>query len=183
MSLFREISLTYDFTRILEADHTTHSDTCIGHQKKELDDVYAMFGGMPKSFCVQNTTLHQLWWTEDQIDFDALGHMLNMEIVTISSIRQDPGNTIPYHRDMFYKISQLWPDRKELKVRANIFLEPGKLGHFLQFTLDDQHRTYTNWQVNTGFVFDSSVLHLSSNAGMEPKYTLQISGFLQDQEQ
>lgn len=106
-----------------------------------------------------------------------------MEIVSISSIMQPPGNVIPYHRDMFYKISQRYPDRTEKKVRANIFLEDGKLGHILQFTLNNEHSTITNWTANTGFLFDSDILHLSCNAGMEPKYTLQISGFYLGQEQ
>ena len=29
-----------------------------------------------------------------------------------------------------------------------------------------------------GFIWDSDILHLSSNAGMQNKYTLQVSGFL-----
>lgn len=183
MYLFREIEVDYDFSEILSANHDIHADTCIYHQQNELDDIYQSVGGMPPSFCLENTTLHQLWWTRDHLDFDALGNMLDIEIVTVSSIRQDPGHTIPYHRDMFYKISQMHPDRKQTKVRANIFLEPGKLGHFLQFTIDGSHRTYTNWSANTGCVFDSNVLHLSSNAGLEPKYTLQVSGFWKGQEQ
>jgi hypothetical protein len=183
MSLFREVKVDYDFSEILAADHDAHAGTCIFHQQKELDDVYQKFGGMPGSFCTENTTLHQLWWSRDQLDYDALGNMVDIEIVTVSSIRQDPGNTIPYHRDMFYKISQAYPERKETKVRANIFLEPGKLGHFLQFTVDGCHNTYTNWKSHTGFVFDSNILHLSSNAGLEPKFTLQISGFWKGQEQ
>jgi hypothetical protein len=182
--MFREIPcIDYDFSQILATDHSTHSGTCIYHQQRELGDVYSSVGGMPKSYCAENTIIHQLWWTQDQLDFDRLGHMLGIEIVTISSIRQDPGNTVPYHRDTFYKISQQYPERNETKVRANIFLEDGKLGHFLQFTLDGHNHTYTNWQANTGFVFDSEVLHLSSNAGLEPKYTLQISGFWLDQSQ
>ena len=126
--MFREVhSIDYDFSQILAKDHSTHSDTCIYNQQRELADVYQAFGipGMPKTYCEENTTLHQLWWTRDQLDFDSLGQQLGIDIVTVSSIRQDPGNTIPYHRDMFYKISQQYPERNETKVRANIFLEDG----------------------------------------------------------
>jgi len=177
------IKVDYDFSSVLSADHSCHSGTCIPHQTKELDDIYQNFGGYPKSYCLENTTLHQLWWSKEQLDYEMLGNIFDMEIVSISSIRQDPGNTIPYHRDMFYKITQLYPDRREKKVRANIFLEPGKLGHMFQYTLNSTHYTVTNWKANTGFIFDSEVLHLSTNAGLEPKYTLQISGFSLDQEQ
>ena len=46
----------------------------------------------------------------------------------------------------------------------------------MQFTRDQHHETMSNWQANTGYLFDQQTLHLSCNAGIEPKYTLQISG-------
>jgi hypothetical protein len=177
------IQINFDFSTVLTTDHSVHAGTCISHLVKELDDVYQTFGGLPDSYCLDNTTLHQLWWSKDQLDYDELGKLLNIEILSISSIRQDPGNTIPYHRDMFHKISQLYPNRSEKKVRANIFLEDAKLGHMFQYTLNNKHQAVTDWSANTGFLFDKEVLHLSCNAGMEPKYTLQISGFYLGQEQ
>jgi len=183
MFMFKQVELDYDFSLVLAADHDAHSGTCISHLVKELDDVYQNFGGFPRSLSTVNTTLHQLWWSRDQLDFDALGHMISVNIVLISSIRQDPGNIIPYHRDMFHKLRQLYPDSTDTCVRANIFLENSKLGHMLQFTLDGKHRAVTEWTANTGHMFDSSVLHLSCNAGLEPKYTLQLSGFYRNQEQ
>jgi hypothetical protein len=150
---------------------------------RELDDIYSAYGGYPRAFCAENTTIHQLWWNPDQLDFERLGAMLHMEVITVSSIRQDPGNVVPYHRDTFHKIRQQIPDRAGRCVRANIFLENSRLGHMLQFTLNDRHHAVTEWQANTGYMFDSSVLHLSCNAGLEPKYTLQVSGFYQGQEQ
>lgn len=181
--MFKQVSVPYDFSVILAADHDTHSDTGITHLVRELDDVYQSFGGFPSSYCLENTTLHQLWWTRDDLDFDVLGRMMHIDIVSISSIRQDPGHTIPYHRDMFHKIRNIYPDRLDTCVRANIFLEDSKLGHMMQFTVGDQNKTVTEWMANTGFLFDSNILHLSCNAGMKPKYTLQISGFYLGQEQ
>ena len=181
--MFKQVSVPYDFSVILAADHDTHTGSCIHHQVRELEDIYGTHGGYPKAFCAENTTIHQLWWNRDQLDFECLGTMLDMEVITVSSIRQDPGNVVPYHRDIFYKIRQQYPDRADRCVRANIFLENSRLGHMLQFTLDGKHHTVAEWQANTGFLFDSSILHLSCNAGMEPKYTLQISGFYLGQEQ
>lgn len=181
--MFKQLAIDYDFSLVLNTDHGAHSGTCIPHLVRELDDVYQNFGGLPESFCLENTTLHQLWWTRDDLDFDALGRMTKIDIVSISSIRQDPGNTIPYHRDMFHKIRNSYPERKDKCVRANIFLQDSRLGHMMQFTVDDQHQAVTEWRANTGFMFDNTILHLSCNAGMEPKYTLQISGFYLGQEQ
>jgi hypothetical protein len=67
-----------------------------------------------------------------------------------------------------------YPNRKELKVRANVHLEDWKLGHFLQY--DDV--VHTHWRAGEVLLWDSEILHLGANAGMHNKYTLQISGFL-----
>jgi len=183
VSIFRAIEVDYDFSQILEADYSAHTGSCIGHQTRELSDIHSMFGGFPESYCLENTVMHQLWWDQSQINYAELGQQLGIDVMSISSIMQPPGNVIPYHRDMFYKLASKYPDRTERPVRANIFLESGKLGHLLQFTLDGKHQMVSDWQTNKGFLFDSDILHLSCNAGMEPKYTLQISGFYLGQEQ
>ena len=97
-----------------------------------------------------------------------------MEVHTVSAIEQRPGNTIPLHIDRFYKLRQKVQDNTRQPVRVNIFLEDWKMGHILQF----EDKVITNWKKHTGFIFNEHVLHLSSNCGMQNKYTLQVSGFL-----
>lgn len=172
--MFKKIKLNYDFSKILSADYSTHTGSCIKHQVYEVADIHEQYGGFPKSYCLENTIIHQLWWDQDALDFVDIGQQLGMEVVTISSICQPPGCVIPLHRDTFYQISQRQPDRKDLKIRANIHLEDWKMGHFLQYG-DVVH---THWKVGEGLLWDSSILHLGANAGMENKYTLQVSGFL-----
>jgi hypothetical protein len=82
------------------------------------------------------------------------------------------------HRDTFYQINQRYPGHTGHKVRANIYLENYKVGHFIQYQTDRGYETSTNWVEGDGFIWDDEVLHLSSNAGMQDKYTLQVSGFL-----
>jgi hypothetical protein len=176
--IFRPVSVDFNFQPYLDADYTQHSGSCVKHQVYELPDIHEKFGGFPDSYCLENTMIHQLWWTADQIDFKDLGRQLGMDIVTISTIQQPPGCVVPYHRDTFFQIKQKFPDRAEPKVRANIYMQDYKLGHFLQYTLDQQTHTSTDWSAGTGFLWDGDVLHLGANAGMESKYTMQISGFL-----
>lgn len=176
--VMRYVHLDWDFADLLAADYTTHTGSCITHQVHELTDIHEQFGEFPQSYCLANTMIHQLWWGPQQIDYDLLGSRLGMEVVSVSTIKQPPGCVVPYHRDTFFRINEQFPGRAGVKVRANIYLEDYKLGHFIQYTLDGQHHTSTNWQAGDGFVWDSEVLHLSANAGMEPKYTLQVSGFL-----
>jgi hypothetical protein len=176
--IFSHVHLDFDFRPYLDADYTHHSGSCVKHQIHELKDLHQQFGGFPASYCLANTMIHQLWWTADQISFDDLGRQLDMNVITVSTIKQPPGCVVPYHNDTFFQIKQRHPDRTEAKVRANIFMEDYRLGHFIQYTLDHKHTVSANWQSGDGYIWDSDVLHLSANAGMEDKYTMQVSGFL-----
>jgi len=172
--MLKPIYLDFDFSKIMSADYSRHEGSCISHQVHELTDIHEQYGGFPTTYCYANTMIHQLWWTTDDVDFDELGRQLGMEVITVSSICQPPGCMVPLHRDTFYQISKHHPERTELKVRANIYLEDWKLGQFIQY--DDS--ISVKWKLGQGFMWDSTHLHLSANAGMQNKYTLQVSGFL-----
>ena len=172
--MIKKIKLNYDFSIFLNADYTQHEGSCIKHQVHELTDIHEQYGGFPETYQYANTLIHQLWWDNTQVDFEILGRQLGMEVITVSSIQQPPGCVIPVHRDTFFQIGKRYPDRKELKVRANVYLEDWKMGHFLQY--NDQ--VATHWQAGDGFMWDSEVIHLGANAGMQNKHTLQISGFV-----
>jgi hypothetical protein len=176
--MLQPIKINYDLSIFLNADYAQHSGSCIQHQVYELSDIHKEYGGFPDSYTINNTLIHQLWWDNNQIDYAEIGRQLGMEIITVSTICQPPGNIIPLHRDTFYQIGQKYPNRQDLKVRANIYLEDYKMGHFIQYRDNDKWVTSDNWKQGDGFVWDSSVIHLSANAGFENKYTLQISGFL-----
>lgn len=174
--ILKRVNLNYDFDVFLNTDYSAHTGSCIKHQVTELTDIHAQYGGFPDTYCFNNTIIHQIWWDSSQIDFNELGRQLGIEVITVSSIKQPPGCIIPLHKDTFYQITQRYPDRNEPKVRANIYLEDWKLGHFIQY--DD--KVSTHWKQGQGFLWDSDILHLGANAGMEPKYTLQVSGFLKN---
>jgi hypothetical protein len=176
--MLKNVHINYDFDCFLKADYAVHTGSCVTHQKHELTDIHQSYGGFPASYCLENTKIHQLWWTDEQVDYQDLGRQLGIEVITISSILQEPGCVVPLHRDTFYQINKRYPNRTETKVRANIYLEDYKIGHFIQYQSDDTYKTSTDWVVGDGFIWDHQVLHLSANAGMQNKYTLQISGFL-----
>ncbi len=172
----KNVTLNIDFTKFIDADYDATSTHCLFHLIEEQKEVYNQYNGFPKSYCDDNTRMHQIFWTKDQIDYDEIGKQIGIDVISISSIRQDPGCSLPPHKDQFYKIQRSYPNRTELRVRANIFLQDWKMGHFLQYN----EYPITNWCAGTGIMWDSDVLHLSTNAGIEPKYTLQVSGFLLD---
>ena len=170
--MYKKCNLDYDYDFFIKQEYP-EATSCIKHQVHELKDLHSEYGGFPQTYTMSNTAIHQIWFDKDQIDFVDLGKQLSMEVVTVSCIKQPPGQAIPWHRDMFYQISKRFPDDKRLKVRANIYLEDWKMGQFIQFddTVD------THWKAGQGHLWDSEVLHLGANAGFHNKYTLLVSGF------
>jgi len=187
--MLKKVKIDYDLSYFLppKQDYTVHKGTCLTHQVKELTDIHDEYG-LGETYTAENTTIQQLWYTEDQVDYKELGRQLGMEVITISSILQPPGNVIALHRDTFFQINKRYPDDKRLKVRANMYLEDWKVGHMIQYkqelpdnivvTSENEWVTSDNWKAGEGFLWDSKPLHLSANAGMKDKFTLQISGFL-----
>ena len=109
--MLKPITLDYDFSKVLSADYTQHSGSCIKHQVSELVDLHEHYGGFPTTYTIKNTLIHQLWWDNTQLDFAEIGRQLNMDVITISTICQPPGNVIPFHRDTFFQINQRYPKR------------------------------------------------------------------------
>ena len=172
--MHRKIHLDIDYTDFL-SQQKPEGSSCSTHQAVEQADIHQKNpGGFPKSFCLENTTIHQRWWTKEDRDYDELNNKLGIETITVSTIIQPPGNCVPLHRDTFYKIKQEYPENKRVIVRCNIFMQDWKTGHFVQY--DD--KVDTHWKQGDGHMWDDKVLHIGANAGMEDKYTLQVSGFL-----
>lgn len=173
---FDRKQLSIDYDQFINADYNLHEGSCIEHQIRECSDIHESYGGFPDSYSYDNTRINQLWYSNTQVDYVDLGKQLGIEVVSVSSIRQRPGCVIPLHRDMFYKITQLYPNDSRLKVRANVHLEDWKMGQFIQYN----DTVFTHWKAGDTLIWDSDVYHLGANAGFENKFTLQISGFLID---
>lgn len=178
--MVKQIKIDYDLEKFLHADYESTNQTCILHQKVELTDLHKKYGGFPDSYTETNTNISQIWWNNTKINFDSLEQQLNMKIVTISTIKQEPGNVIPVHRDTFYQIKKRFPNDKRIKVRANIHLEDWKIGHIIQYQNNNKWQTYTHWKAGEGLIWDETVEHIGANIGLNDKYTLQISGFLDE---
>lgn len=181
--MFVKRHLSYDLAMFVAADYSQHTGSCIKHQVHELTDIHDKFGGFPASYVMENTMIHQLWWDRNAVDYDAIGKQLGIEVKTVSSIKQPPGCVIPWHRDTFFQIKQNHynlHNRNMTIVRANIFLEDYRMGHFIQYQELGQEKfvSVTDWKAGDALIWDDQVEHLGANCGFEPKYTLQVSGFL-----
>jgi hypothetical protein len=148
--------------------------------KQELSALWEQYGQLPDTYTLANTTIHQLWWTPEQIDYAELGRKLGMQVVTVSTICQPPGNVVPLHRDTFFQITKKFPDHPGIKVRANIHMQDYKIGHFIQYVDQQRIHTQTDWKAGDTLTWSSAIEHIGANAGMVDKYTMQVSGFLND---
>jgi hypothetical protein len=174
----KHIKLNYNFTDLQNADYTTHEGSCISHQIYEQVELEDKYGPFPDTYVYDNTIINQLWWNNEQVDFDYIENQLGVDIKTISTIRQPPGNIIPIHHDIFYQIKKKYDVKNKTIVRANIHLNDWAPGHIIQYEQNDNWINYTHWKTGEGLMFTEDSLHIGINAGRAHKYTVQISGFL-----
>ena len=164
--------LDIDYSKFTDADYVEYESRSIELWNKNNEGKY---NALPDTFCWENTRMKQLVWDTNALETKDIAKQLNMDVATVTSIEQPPGSVIPLHIDSFYQLRKKYPDKPD-PVRANIFLEDWKLGHFLQ--CDD--KVYTHWKKGEGVLIGRGVPHLSANAGVQNKYTLQVSGFIND---
>lgn len=169
--MIEKISVIYDFSKILEADHKQNSISSA--QTK----IFSADHNFPKSYCFENTRMHQLWWNNTDLDFDQLGRQLNMKVKTVSSIVLPPGSCIPLHRDTFYKLKNEFPLEEGKMIRAVIYITDYDLGQFTQYVDKDSIETFTEWNIGQGHIWDDQIPHITANAGYKDLITVNISGF------
>lgn len=177
--MIKRVKIDWSFVPYLKADHTENEDTCTRFQVIEGADIFEPYGGLPKTYTLENTRIHQLWWS-DPVAFDELGKQLSMEVVNLSTILQPCGSTITRHRDSFYRIKRDYPDDQRRKVRANIYMTRWDPGQFLTYHADGRWHVDTEWGIGEGWMWDDQHQHISTNASLLPKYTMQINGFLNE---
>jgi len=87
----------------------------------------------------------------------------------VSTIKIDPGQTIPHHVDKHFKLKQEHGDG--ISHRYLIFLEDWKRGHY--YEVHDQ--PFTKWRKGDWVKFGIDDWHLAGNMGDEPFYSAQVT--------
>jgi hypothetical protein len=90
--------------------------------------------------------------------------------------RMTSGTVMPVHTDRYKRYIELFDlQGQEQKIqRALIMLEDWSSGHYLE-VLD---QPIVKWQAGTVVQWIYDVPHMAANLGLEPRYTLQITGHL-----
>jgi hypothetical protein len=97
-----------------------------------------------------------------------------------SIYRMGPGTVLPNHSDTFARFIDIHKIENVRTIcRAVIFLEDWDSGHY--FEIDNT--PIVNWRAGDGVAWRYDTLHLAANVGMTDRYTLQITGIVDEDTQ
>ena len=101
---------------------------------------------------------------------------LGWKDIGTSYYRMTSGTVMPVHQDRYVKYIDLFSlQGQENNIRrALVLLEDWRPGHYLEV----QGRPFVDWQAGTTVEWNYDVPHMAANIGLEPRYTLQITGHL-----
>jgi hypothetical protein len=92
--------------------------------------------------------------------------------------RMNTGTVMPTHSDLYKKYVEIFnlQGREHNIRRAIVFLEDWQPGHYLEV----MGQPYTGWKAGYTVEWNYDTPHLAANIGLTPRYTLQITGHLDD---
>ena len=90
-----------------------------------------------------------------------------------SLFRMSAGDITPNHKDHYITYKRVFDIRDDNTIwRAIVFMEDWKSGHYFEI---DEHPV-VSWQRGDYVLWNYDVYHMAFNMGIEPRYTLQITG-------
>lgn len=108
--------------------------------------------------------------------FSTLG--LDKETSLVRLLRYDPGTGIPLHRDSYNGFKSHFGEFAKGRKITRYFtaVSPWCWGHFLQVHDNMIH----HWNPGYTVEIPEGVFHLSANFGISPKYSLTVTGYIND---
>lgn len=103
---------------------------------------------------------------------DIIGEKFDLHDKTYTIYRMDTLEIMPTHVDHFNRYSDLFCKDKSKIRRVLVFLEDWKPGHYFEVA----GKGVVNWKAGDYCMWEPQVEHAASNIGIEPRYTLQITG-------
>jgi hypothetical protein len=111
---------------------------------------------------------------------ESLRQILPLKYFSWSIYRMRPGDVLPTHSDLytaFRRINDI--DDHAIIRRYVIFLEDWQSGHYLEIDGDPIIR----WNRGTTILWHGDTPHLAANNGVTMRYTLQITGLVDPEDQ
>lgn len=147
----------YKFFEYKKQPHTDEED----RQWKDAGYFHQSYTG--KMYAYPNKMPAYVYEIADLLDLSDCGYTF---------YRMDRVDLMPPHKDHFNTYCEKFDVSPKDVLRAVVFLEDSKEGHY--FCIDDEE--YTNWKAGEYFIWDQSEEHAAGNYGLDPRYTLQITG-------
>ena len=98
--------------------------------------------------------------------------MFGLKNQTYTFYKMSTLDIMPEHVDHFRTYIRLFnPDTSKI-YRVLVMLEDWRPGHYLEIN----KKGYVNWSAGDYFVWSADTPHAASNIGIDPRYTLQITG-------
>ena len=93
-----------------------------------------------------------------------------------SYYRMNTGTILPVHGDLYLRYVELFGlQGQEHRIRrVVVFLEDWKSGHYFE----GMGNPVTQWRAGDAVEWDYDTPHMAANIGLEPRYTLQITGWV-----
>jgi hypothetical protein len=98
--------------------------------------------------------------------------------VGLAFYRMPTGTIIPTHGDLYRRYVELFDlqGQEHTIHRALVFLEDWKSGHYLEVN----GTPYVDWRAGSVVEWQYDTPHMAANLGLEDRYTLQITGHVDD---
>lgn len=107
-------------------------------------------------------------WTKD------IGNNVGLKNCGFTFYKMSTLDIMPPHYDHFETYSRIFDVEKFNVYRAIMFLEDWKPGHYFEY----DKNPFTGWKKGDYIMYSHDIEHAASNIGIEPRYTLQITGTL-----
>jgi len=101
---------------------------------------------------------------------------LGWKDIGTSYYRMSTGTVLPTHGDLYLRYIELFKlQGQEHRIRrAVVFLEDWKSGHYFE----GNGKSITHWLAGDTVEWQYNTPHMAANIGIEPRYTLQITGWV-----
>jgi hypothetical protein len=159
------------------------------------DDAYKNLRYANETF--NDSTLLNIWarqgypnrFTGDMCDMRSPQPAWNQRFVEIFSgqgwqdigtsyYKMNTGTVLPTHGDLYVKYIELFKlkGREHTIRRAIVFLEDWQPGHYAEY----ENKPFVNWRAGAVVEWTYDTPHMAANLGLTPRYTLQITGHVDD---
>ena len=133
--------------------------------------------GYPNKFCgdLADMRHHLPAWASKFIE---IYERLGWHDVGIAFYRMPTGTVLPVHSDLYKRYVEVFnlQGREHTIHRAIILLEDWKSGHYLEL----MGNPIVNWKAGQVVEWAYDAPHMAANIGLEDRYTLQITGHVDD---